>query len=152
MIEHAWTLACTKSIVDAQTNNMSITEVLEQVNVEGPVQFPTIAPMQADVVSVWYRSNPDRGTRGSGRLTFVGPDRNPVGPAHDFAIDLTGYYRARTVTRLAGLPLTGAGIYAFKVEMRADVNGAWREVASVPINVTVQAVAAVPAAAEPARP
>lgn len=143
MIEHAWTLACAKSIIDPSTNNMSITEVLEQLNVQGRVEFPTIAPLQSDVISVWYRSDPERGTRGSGRLTFLGPDKNPVGTPHEFSIDLTGNFRMRTITRLAGIPLQGPGIYTFKVEYRVDASGDWREVARIPLNVIIEQGAVV---------
>jgi hypothetical protein len=143
MIQHAWTLACNKCIVDPSTNNATLVEVFEQLNIEGPVEFPAVAPMQLDVVSVWYRSVPEQGTRGSGRCSLVGPTGSVSGKSVEYAIDLMTYFRGRTIARISGLSLSGPGLYFFKVELRTDPGQAWHEVAKVPLNVVLGATAVV---------
>jgi hypothetical protein len=132
MITHAWTVACNKCIVDPSTNNATLVEVLEQISVTGLVQFPAVAPLQVDVVTVWYRSDPARGERGTGRFRLVNPDGSSTAET-EYAIDLTNHFRARSIGRLAGLPIAGPGSYFFQVELREDQR--WREVARIPFFV-----------------
>jgi hypothetical protein len=134
MIEHAWTVACTKCVIDSETNNATLTETLETLTVPGNIQFPTIAPLQLDLVSNWYRSNPAQGTRGSGRVSFLNPNGEAAAPPTEYAIDLRNYYRSRNIVRVAGLPIAGTGVYFFKIELRVDAEQ-WREVARTPILV-----------------
>lgn len=142
MIEHAWALLCTKCVIDPDTNNATLTEVLETLTIAGEVQFPTVAPLQMDLVSVWYRSTPEVGSRGSGRVSLLKPDGELAIPPMEFAIDLTNFFRARNIARIAGLPIAGIGIYFFKLELRTDA-GLWRQVAKIPLNVLLAPDAAV---------
>jgi hypothetical protein len=74
MIRHAWSLICTKCITDPDTKNVTLAEVVEQLNIPANVTFPIIAPFQTDLVSTWYRSDPNRGERATGRVIVHTPD------------------------------------------------------------------------------
>jgi len=116
-------------------------EVIEQINLNPPpgqqVHFPLAAPMQMDLVSTWYRSEPARGTRGSGRFSLVYGNAT-VGVPTEFAIDLTEHSRARTIGRMAGIPIPGTGDYFFRIELREQGMEDWRVVSTLPLTISVQ--------------
>jgi hypothetical protein len=37
MVEHIWTVLCSHAVVDKDTNNVSLHNVIEQVNVKGTI-------------------------------------------------------------------------------------------------------------------
>jgi hypothetical protein len=144
MIEHAWSLVCTKCVTDPDTKNITLVELVEQLNGNPGIRFPVLAPFQTDFVSTWYRTNPERAARGTGKIVVHSPTGNAI-EATQFAIDLTEFYRAHVVIRSAGIQLDGVGVYHFAVSFRGDNQQDWREVARIPLNVTI-AEGAVPAA------
>jgi hypothetical protein len=138
MIEHAWTVLCRKAIVDPQTNNATLVETVEQINATGVVNFPTLAPMQMELVSLWYRSDVATPARGQGRVTFLGPDGHETVPAQVFSIDLSAFVRVRSIAQLPGLPVTGPGMYYFQIAVLDQGNEEWRNVGRVPVQIAVQ--------------
>jgi len=145
MIRHSWSLVCTKCITDPDTRNLTLTEVVEQLNVPPNVDFPAVAPFQTDFVSTWYRSDPNQPERGTGRIVIHGPDGEDR-EAVQFAIDLSAFYRMHTIIRSAGFQLVSTGVYVFVVEFRGEGQQQWEEVARIPLNV-VQAQVVAPSAA-----
>ena len=147
MIEHAWSLICTKCITDPESKNVTLVEVVQQLNGAPGTVFPILAPFQTDFVSTWYRTNPERGSRATGKIVVHSPTGNAL-QATQFAIDLTEFYRTHVIIRSAGIQLDAVGVYYFAVSIRVENQEQWREVARIPLNVTVMEGAAVAVAAE----
>src|SRR6185369_420814 len=114
MIGHAWTVACTKCIVDPSSNNATLAEVIEEITLNpNPGQqlpFPGVLPIQLNLVSVWYRLRAEQPAQATGRFSFVLGDQ-VIGTPNEFAINLSAHYRGRTITRMAGLSIVGPGVY-----------------------------------------
>ena len=142
MIEHIWTVACTRSVIDKETNNFSLLEILEQLTIpESPLPEGkiTLIPISFDVVTLWSRASDNQAARGSAKLLFITPSGKIVGE-HEHNVDLTVYSRARTRTRMAGLPIQEAGRYQFRVQLRHDGETEWRDVATVPLQISFDPV------------
>jgi len=95
-----------------------------------------MAPVQTDFVSTWYRSDPNQGERGTGRIVL----NDPGGALLDttqFAIDLTSFFRSRIVTRRSGISLVGPGVYHFTVDFKQEGQEEWQNVARIALNVTI---------------
>ena len=140
MINHAWTVICQKSIIDRETNNVSL-DVLEQLNVTIPT-IPTeakgvIFPMPIEIVSLWYRGYKDPGIKGDGRLRIVAPNNKDVGFAN-INIDLATSHRYRTRVRLNNLsiPKGTSGYFHFIVELKS--NNKWIEITRIPLEVNTE--------------
>jgi hypothetical protein len=134
MIEHAWTLLCTKCVTDPDSRNATLVEVVEQINAPADAVFPAVVPLQLDLVSVWYRTNPETPATGTGRVTLI-PPTGEAGPPTEYAIDLSVFYRSRNLTRSGGIALGGLGIYYFQIEYRENAQAAWKIVSKLPLNV-----------------
>jgi hypothetical protein len=143
MIKIAWSVLCTRCVTDSATNNVSLMEVVEQLGI--PPGLPVVgvvAPVQMDMVTLWYRENPNQPARGTGRIVLNRPD-GTLGPPITFGVDLTQFLRVRSIGRIAGLELRGTGDYFFKVELRIEGQENWIEVSRVPLTVAVVAQPAV---------
>jgi len=136
MVKHAWTTLCTKCIIDPETNNISLVDVIEQLNPIGPLDLPVIVPMQSDLVSTWYRSDPDMPVRGTARVSFVDPSGSSTALI-EYLVDLTTFYRTRSRSRSGGFQVTRSGVYYFRVELRQEGESDWTIVEELPLNIEI---------------
>lgn len=140
MINHAWTVVCEKSIIDKETNNISL-DVLEQMAIR-TLPFPAdvkgiIFPVQMEIISLWYRGLSEDGAKGHARLRIIMPNNEEVSVTN-IDIDLITSHRQRTRSRLNGLPVPKnvSGYFYFIVEMELDHN--WVEVSRIPLEVKLE--------------
>ena len=140
MIRHAWTVICEKSIIDIDTNNISL-DVLEQLNMPNLLLPPEaegiILPTQLEAVSLWYRSPSDLGEKVNGRLRVEvtgHPETQP--PAH-IEIDLTESCRLRTRVRsnTLSIPKNFSGNFYFVTEIQNQDD--WIEVSRIPVEIKI---------------
>jgi hypothetical protein len=139
VIRHLWSLVCAKSSIDSQTNNISIFEVIEQIQIgpipesvpEGPVP---LAAMSLEVISLWMRDPLNEPARGEYRITMHSP-RGKSLPSAVQVMDLSTFRRFRSRFHLPGLPIDGVGLCQIEVEFRAGSEAEWVSVAKVPIEV-----------------
>jgi hypothetical protein len=140
MIQHIWTVPCRVGIVDQNTNNVSLIDVLEEITVsELPMQpgvIPAQMPSILDVVSLWGRENPDQPEAGWGRLSLISPQGESL-VQQPGEVDLRQFRRVRAFNKFIGLPLRGPGRYYFHVERRPDEAAEWELVARVPLDITI---------------
>ena len=135
MIEHIWTVICSRSIIDSETNNISLLETLEQLTIESPIESNEAATISVgfEIVSYWVRSNAEVGAKGRGNIVL----ENPAGASVNeipFEIDLDSYPRLRTRIKFFGFPAT-PGRYNFSVQVSTDEQTEWASVVKVPIFV-----------------
>ena len=146
MIEHIWSIACERSTTDRETNNLSLLNILEQVNLLGPAPDPAAKmalPLHFELTSLWCRSNPDQAEESIGRIKMRAPNGAEILES-EFPVDLTQNIRMRTQMRSIAFPLLGTGRYTFTVEIRR-ADGNWEHVARIPLQVeSLAQVAAAP--------
>jgi len=153
MIEHVWTVLCHRSVVDGETNNISLIDVLERIGISLPPERATtllqsdasgaqqrlMIPLSFEVVTLWKRVSLQEPAHGKGRLVLIGPDASELAVAREFEVDLTSHARLRSRARLSGIPLTTAGEYRFRTELLIDGEANWRQVGTTPFEVVFQA-------------
>jgi hypothetical protein len=134
MIDHIWTVICNNVVIDRETNNLSIINVLEQINIpEEAIQQTEILPITVELVSLWVRSDLSKPGKSFSRISLVAPN-GEIQKTIEPEINLTKYERLRTRGVFQGFPFKGEGIYRFVVELKCDEKN-WLKVASVPLKV-----------------
>lgn len=140
MIKHAWSVLCGKSIIDKDTNNISL-DVLEEITL-GILPIPeaaagVICPIQFEVVSLWYRDDIDHPESTQAHINIMAPNGQRLGRS-DFEVNLSAYQRLRTRSRIGGIPIPSgqSGRFQFIVEFLE--NDHWKEVAWLPLSIVVQ--------------
>ena len=134
MIEHVWSVLCRKVSIDRETNNVSLFDVLEQVQLyQWSGEFSAIAG-PFELASLWYRS--DIPSRAEARVTLRGPSNRLLTDLTQ-EIDLREFRRVRARYVIANIPIEGPGTYRFVVECKQQNAEVWSEVASLPLEVVV---------------
>jgi hypothetical protein len=143
MVDHIWTVFCTRSVIDKGSNNISLFEVLEKISVVGEVQggkdnkeATPVIPVNAHLVTLWARENPSVPEKGRARIIFESPSQKPLFKTN-YEINLTSGLRTRTRGNISALPVPESGWYRFSVELSTG-SGSWQKVASVPLEVEVE--------------
>lgn len=136
MIAHVWTVLCRKMSIDRETNNVSLFDVLEQIQIYEWTGQPAAVVGPFELASLWYR--PDVPSRGEARVTLRSPSGHLLHEATQ-EIDLREYRRVRVRYLIPGISLEGSGIYNFIVEGRQQNSENWFPAASIPLEVTVTA-------------
>jgi hypothetical protein len=138
MIDHVWSVLCSSSSVDRDSNNISLFNIVEQLTVEaiGPPPDDAGLPLRMEVVSLWVRRNPEVPARAVARVVLESPGRQPkILPELD--LDLTAHERLRTVARFDGLPISASGRHYMVVEYQASTDSPWQEAARIPLQVAI---------------
>ncbi len=136
MIEHVWTVLCSRSVIDIETNNVSIQDVIEQISINAEPKSDGFLPFPLELITLWERKESDKPVEGTERVTFVTPSGISK-VVFDAKIDLSAVERRRNKVKFPGLPLSETGRYYFKIEIRENDNE-WHEVASIPLTVIFQ--------------
>jgi len=129
MIEHGWTIFCERTIVDRETNLVSLLNILDQLRMEGP-PLPkgenAVLPVNFEIVTLWQRQDKAKPERGVMKMSVHDSDGKLVGKPHELDLDLSGNPRFRTTVKVNGLACTGPGDYQVRIEFREDGVADWR--------------------------
>jgi hypothetical protein len=140
MIEHIWTVLCSQSVVDKDTNNISLFNVMEQLVITGP-PVPEgqvgLIPLNLEVVSLWNRANETQPNRGQVHLRLIDPSGNSLGIEIEYMADVSIHTRARTIAKIAGLSFRGPGVYQFCVQFLPEGETVWKDIVRIPLQITL---------------
>lgn len=117
MINHVWSVLCQDSAVDAESNNISLWTVLEQISVavkKGPL--PTSLPIKAELVTFWDTSKEKLPVSIETRVEIEGPDGKPIKGA-EFNVS-ANKVRQRMRVNFNSLPIRGSGTHYFIVSIK----------------------------------
>lgn len=135
MIDHIFSLICNSSVIDSETNTVSIHNILEKLTVFTNSENLAInLPIQFEVFSDWTRTDENIPTRGRLRAGLRTPT-NENRKLSELEIDLTTVTYYRTRIRAIGIQLTGPGRYKIEIEFQQENTSKWKKVASLPMLV-----------------
>ena len=143
MIRHIWTVYCSEQVVDAKTNNVSLIQVVEQLNIgvkeESELAQPKPISFDSTLVTLWARRAWDTPTVGEIRTRFIGPDGSDLGEPHTHEIDLQESLRMRVFMAVKGIVIKDTGVYEWVTERRGDIDEEeWVEESRIPIDIRVE--------------
>lgn len=140
MIKHIWSVLCQKSSVDQLSNNISLFDVFEALevdinpvpNIKSPTDSEYNIPVQYQVVSLWTKTD-TKDTKGQVQITLVNPDGKEkilVNSELNFPPDKK---RMRSINQIQGLPVSKSGDYHFIVSLKQEEK--FQKVADLPLEV-----------------
>lgn len=147
MIEHIWTILCSRVITSRETNNVSLIEVMEQLKLDvgtergkkSPEQSVIPLPFDLVLVSLWSRTEDDKPIVGTGRDILLAPSGKTLGE-QEFKIDLSDYMRMRTMRNFIHLPIpvNESGKYRFRTELLDEEDKAWKLISNIPLIINTK--------------
>jgi hypothetical protein len=132
MIKHIWSIVCSNSIIDSDFNNISLINVIEQLQIEATPLKGGVLPIHLELVSLWVRENLEVAVEGNSRISFLSPS-GKILTSKEIPIGLNEKERIRNRLIYEGLPIEEPGTHIFKIEIQSD--GEWVEVSSIPLFV-----------------
>ncbi len=139
-----YALLCQRAIIDRDSNNVSIFNVIEEMGIppqealtvssNTPVQFGHLIGFE--LLALWARTAEDVPEEGTGRLQLFLPDRDEALITRTFPLDLSQFLRTRQPIAFPGLPEAVGGTYRFVLSVSS--NGEWEWQFEVPLRVVVQ--------------
>lgn len=142
MIRHIWSVLCSQSVIDVQSNNTSLFNVIEQLAVvmkksKAPEEKVPVLPISLDLVTLWERGDLDQGgDKGQATVDIIDPTGKRLG-GQDINVDVSVARRCRTKLTFMGLPITTSGRYIVRVSIREGAEVQPRVVTEIPIEVNV---------------
>ena len=133
-MRHIWSVACSHAVVDRDSNNVSLLNVIEQLRIQEAPRPDAVLPIQLDVMTLWAREDPEVPETGNSRLKFVSPAGKTLG-TFEAVVDLSSHERSRAKLTFQGLPLRNSGIYKFRIEQKSEGATRWRKVSEIPLSV-----------------
>ena len=135
MIDHIWTVVCSQVIIDSEAHNLSLINVIEQLNIKGlPVPGRSI-PIHLELASFWVREDAMLPCNGNARFSFIAPSGKVMAQIEPQIVDLTKVERLRSRMILEALPLEENGRHLFIVELKTDDDKEWHQVSKVPLMI-----------------
>lgn len=142
MLVHIWSVLCLKSVIDQETNNITLVDCIEQLSIKTSPAISASSkvglPINYEIVSLFTRADDNQPCRGEARVTIVDPTGTAIDEPAVFAVDLTGHERMRLRNRIAGLPLRGSGRYKFVCQYRNEGETNWTDAIKLPLQVVIE--------------
>lgn len=144
MIKHIWSILCRKSIVDSETNNISINDVFEQLSVDlkakkddaDKVKIINI-PIEFEVVSMWVK-NDKTNFKGNLNVEILNP-KGVVVKNFEQPLEMPETMkRLRSRLRIMGMVVEEPGDYIFKVNVKEDGQKLYKAVAELPLEINLK--------------
>jgi hypothetical protein len=143
---HRWSILCTTSSVDTKNNNVSLFNIIEQVQVtkdplakkSGPKQDRIFVPMKLELVTLWEKIRSDEKASGTIEVHF----EDPLGELlQKFRYELSmPKDRVRNFTTIDGFFMTEEGRYVFKIKAKSSNEDNLQDVGEVPLQVDISNV------------
>ena len=134
MISHVWSVLCSNVVIDRFSNNVSIQNVIEQLNIPDEPIPDGVVVTPLNLVTLWMRSDLEVPARGHSRIIFQSPSGGASNPV-ELEVDLTNSKRTRSRLISETLPVEEPGLHIFRVELKIEDEAEWHEVAIVPLEI-----------------
>lgn len=144
MIKHIWSVLCRKSVIDNDSNNISLFDVFEQlgVNVEikdlKKVPEKVNIPIDYEIVSLWLTPKRKKTIKADVEVEVVNPDQNQVKTFRQKLEIPPKFKRMRSRLRVKGLTIEKPGDYTFKVKIKEESKKDYKVVAELPLEVNLK--------------
>lgn len=136
MAKLLWALLCEQAIINSQTNNVSLIEIIEQLNVPN---FPTIVPQKFYIVSLWEKETPNKDKEETFNFKIIIKSQpDTIDPNESgFSVEATipnNKDRFRNVCAISGLKIDREGILNIAIFLKSDCT--WDEKHRIPIQIS----------------
>ena len=143
-MKHIWSLVSSGSKIDADTNNVSINDIYENLqfnlNTSGPYDpdKPFLVPFNFEVTSLFYRDKKGTEETYTEYVVILDPKGNQLG---DMGLDFTfkpEHNRMRNRIKSDKIAFTQSGTYVFQVFSSKKGSKEREMVASIPLDIQVK--------------
>ncbi len=145
-IRHVWSVLCQKSVIDTETNNLSLYDILEELNID--IEFKGNEPRSIDlvnvpfkyeVVSLWENNGKQNSLDGAEiDVDFINPEGKILKEFKNILEVPKLKARMRTRLKIDGIGVSGEGAYMFNIKIKEKGQNTYKTVAKLPLTVKIK--------------
>lgn len=138
-MKHIWSVVCSKSITDVNSNNVSLVEVIEQVQFVQTKKRDkgtdeAFTPVIVEWVSLWMRTDIETSEVGDARDIVLSPSGKKI-LERKYQVNLENHKRSRQTRRIRLPLIIEDGMHLLRTQVKLNNN--WKTVSDVPVFVTI---------------
>jgi hypothetical protein len=145
MAKHIWTVLCKETKVDAATNNLTLIDVYDNIQISLNTDdknyrkgLSIAVPFTLELVSLFFRDKKGDTADVTGSVIMLDPKGQKLGEFPLKAQFRAEDDRVRNIIKFNGIALTISGTYLFQVLVQKEANPTTSElVTAIPVNITV---------------
>lgn len=145
MINHIWSLLCRRSVIDSETNNLSVYDILEQLTVDIKIKkgnedkaTKINVPIEYEVISFWIKASEIKEFKGGIRLEIVNPE-GMVEKTFEQPLEIPkDKRRLRSRIRINGFVADMPGNYIFRISYKESTKEQYKKAADIPLEVILK--------------
>lgn len=146
-IKHAWSVLCRRTVIDSESNNVSIFDSFEQLQIKlndeikGAIAEKKnfVIPIDLEVATLWFTDEKGKKQVAQTLLEMVDPKGKVLLKKEIEIVIPTDMYRLRFFSKLKMLPISSSGIYFFNVSLKNSSEENYKKVAQVPLEILIEA-------------
>ncbi|MBI4130756.1 hypothetical protein HY468_05540 [Candidatus Roizmanbacteria bacterium] len=143
MINHIWSVLCQRSVVDSESNNISLIDVFEklEVNLSIPDSQKELkkinVPVKYEIVSLWDYDEVDQGKKISLQVNFKSPSGKTEKILERILELPHGKKRLRDRINVHGIVVEDSGRYFFQVNEKKEKDKNYKVISTLPLEIVV---------------
>jgi hypothetical protein len=145
MINHIWSLLCRRSVIDNETNNLSIFDILERLTVEikikrgsGDKVTKINIPIEYEIISFWVKAPETKEFKGGIKLEIISPD-GKIEKTFEKPLEIPkDKKRLRSRIRIKGFVAHKEGNYIFRINYKEGAKDRYLKAAEIPLEVILK--------------
>lgn len=145
MISHIWSLLCRRSVIDSETNNLSLYDILEQLTVNVKIKksdkhkvTKINIPIEYEVISFWVKAPKIEEFKGGIKLEIINPD-GKIEKTFEQPLEIPkDKRRLRSRIRIKGFVADKEGNYIFRISYKEEIKDQYIKAADVPLEVILK--------------
>ncbi len=139
-MRNIWTIVCKNSLVDRDTNSLSLLESLDQINIlhQGAIEMKKIklANFSFQVVSLWFDEDSKKERVFKVLTEIIDPKHKKLKYFEQECIFPINKKRLRVITKINGFGFTTAGVYKIRIRYKLSKKS-YQKVAEIPIDLNI---------------
>lgn len=142
-IKHIWSVVCEKSIINQDDNNISIINVLEEINStitskdQDPLKSQKInLPFDFEVINYWIK-NVNKEVEFEIKTAIFDPTNNELSSVVNKTVFPSDKNKLRSRLKIHGLSVTKNGEYEIKISFKTKSDKDFKLIAELPFQVKV---------------
>jgi hypothetical protein len=143
MIKHIWSVLCRQSVIDQETNNISLLNILERLSVTVKQigltdEDKATIPIDYEIVSFWVKKATNRKVKAEVKTTLISPKREKLSEQIQKLEIPAKIKRMRSRMKIQGFPVKGAGQYIFRIAIKDTNKQQFKIIAEIPLEVDLR--------------
>ncbi len=139
MIKHIWSVLCIRSVIDSDNNNISLMNILEQIEVhikdKKKIKNKIKIPINYELVNFWAKTKADEKVAMTTTVEIIDPNNKKLKTMKKDLVIPTNKLRMRERIKIQGFVFVDPGTYHFRVKYMTAKDKRSKQVAEIPFVV-----------------